>query len=92
MIAEVKAGRACDSLVTNLEREIDLSAQGIIQAEAVLSVMEKRLKLAEEAQRIQGQRVLNSVGENLELRKQLRREKRLKWLTLGGALLLVVLI
>lgn len=92
MIAEVKAGRACDSLVTNLEREIDLSAQGIIQAEAVLSVMEKRLKLSEEASRIQGERVLNQAGENQELRKQLRRNKIKTVILFGGAVLLIVLI
>lgn len=78
--------------MAGLEREIDLAADGIVKAEAVLTVMEKRLQLAEEASKVQGQRVVNAVGENLELRKQVRKQKRLKWITLAGALLLVALL
>lgn len=78
--------------MAGLEREVDLASEGMVKASAVLDVMEKRMKLSDEATRIQGQRVVNAVGENLELRKQLRREKRLKWLGIGGGLLLVLLL
>lgn len=91
MIHEVQIGRACDSLRHQLEKEIALDANAMIKADSVIEAQKRQISLRDQSATVQGDRITNQAQANAELKKEIRRQKRITLLVGGGSLILLLL-
>lgn len=83
MIEEVKLGRSCDSLRAELEEGVRMAAKVLTVQDSLIRIQREQIDLRDQATRVQTERVLNSQAESLELKKQVRKQKRLKFIAIA---------
>lgn len=91
MIFEVEKGRLCDSLRIQLEKEITIGVNAQVKADSVIRSQQRQISIRDESVKVQTDRIINQEKANGELKKEIRKQKRITLFVGGGALLLLLL-
>lgn len=75
MIYEVQLGRICDTLRQQQDKALQAAMVTIIKADTVIKAQQSQIIMRDELIKIQTDRVLNSLAEKQELRKEIRQQK-----------------
>jgi len=84
LIHETEAGRACAELIPQMEKEINVGLRIELEADSLLTIKDRQIRLGEEVNGVQQERIANKDSEI----KTLKKENRL--LKIGGVVLVVL--
>lgn len=92
MIAEVNQGRLCDTLRVQLGQQVNSAMGALVVADSVIEAQKLQIMIRDEGIKVREETLVIKDKMAEELKKDLKRQKRLKWITVGGSVLLFVLL